>query len=167
MTQRESSSLIETLRARLGPRHQSTMDRGRADIVQVLRDELQIGANDAEAMVRQLIDQGQLRYVTSDERDPAGTSGPLTDEAGRAGSAGVAPPISATVPVAPAVTGAAPVAPIAGGTTTPAPIVPAATDHDVTARAGDQDSGYWDIGGQAAGVVPSETRKGQVEPKGT
>lgn len=174
MTERESGNLIEILRQRFGPRHPGAMDRGRADIVQALRDELQIGAADAEAMVQRLVEQGQLRYVTSDERDPGDTSAPADDRAERAGTGAggvtpVAPPISANVPVAPAVTGAAPVAPVAaGGTTSTAqpPLVPASVDDDDAARAGGQGVGYWDIGGQAAGVVPSATRKGQVEPRG-
>ena len=70
MTEQRGDSAIDVLRSRLGPRHQAGIDEGRADIERVLRDEMNIDRDQAAAMVQRMIDEGTLRYVTSDERDP-------------------------------------------------------------------------------------------------
>ncbi|NTU79556.1 MAG: hypothetical protein HGA45_09160 [Chloroflexales bacterium] len=149
MTEQQSDNLVEILRRQLGPRHQSSMHQGRAEITQVLRDELQVGAAEAESLVRQMIDSGQLRYVTGDE-SPPGAERMIAQPGER-------PDRPLATPVVPVVT---------GGTSSP-PLVPVSAGDPGAVDAGGQGPGYWDIGGQAAGVVPSTTRKGQVEPRGT
>lgn len=187
MTEQRSDSVIDILRSKLGPRHMSGMDEGRADIERILREELRLERGDAETMVSRMIDDGQLRYVTAAERDPEVDREAQHDErsdranqvgAGRAPiadvlGAGVVPPTGgpqegysglSTGSAARAAGAATPVAGAGTGTAAAGPLaVTAATDPTLGAG----QAGYWDIGGLAAGVVPSSTRKGQVEPQGT
>lgn len=173
MTERQSDDVVEILRSRLGVRYQSGVDEGRAAMVRTLRDELGLDADQAEAAVRDLIDGGHLRYVTADERDPE------TRDDGRSRRQDDHPRYStdpADLNVVPATggpqagtsglaTGSAAVAAGAGsGSPAAGPLAVAAAAGGVS---GGEDRGYWDIGAGATGVVPSSTRKGQVEPKGT
>lgn len=181
MTERQHEELIDMLRRRFGARHMAGIDEGRADMVGVLRDELGIGRDEADALLGRLIEAGLVRYVTGDERDPVGDPEVLNDPE-RAPRAGRADPAERPIAVPPAggpqegysgmATGSAAQAaggavPVAGaGTGSPAagPVAIVAADPE---QGGATGPGYWDIGGSGAGVVPSATRKGQVEPRGT
>jgi hypothetical protein len=184
VTERQSDDVVEILRRRLGARYQSGIDEGRAAMARALRDELSLGADEADALVRGLIDAGQIRYVTSDERDPMVDPGsrdverpdqgerssardPLETGAGlnpipaqggpQEGYSGLK--AGAALPVSGAGTGS----PAAG----PLAVAAATGDDRVGDPTGAKGPGYWDIGAGTTGVVPSATRKGQVEPKGT
>lgn len=179
MTEQRGDSVIEALRSRLGSRYPGDMEQGRAEIVRVLRDELQLGADEAEALVRRMIDDGRLRYVTATERDPLIDPATLDgDPTGRAEYTGEGDPYQrpGDTVVAPLLGGvqdtagaprvvAAPA--VSSSTTTPPPVFVG----DVAASGAELDAGngpgYWEIGGGATGVVPSGSRKGQVEPRGT
>lgn len=180
--EQRSDSVVDILQRRLGTRHHSGMESGRKDIERVLMDELSMEHDQAHEMVSRMIDSGQIRYVTGDERDIEVDRDAQLDEhtdrayqvgADRRGMAddvvtpGMIPPATAAgtagmntgtgmppVPIAP---------PPSGGSPAVAPLFPAAGDADM---AGDR-MGYWDICGDKAGVVPSRSRKGQVEPRGT
>lgn len=188
MTEQRGDSVIDILRSRLGPRHMSGIDEGRADIERVLRDELNMDGEQAQTMVQRMIDDGTLRYVTAAERDPevdvAAQDDERSDRANQVGDrnpgaiddrlgASIVPPTGgpqegysglSTGSAALAAGAAMPVAGAGTGSAAAAPLAVAATDPALGAHGG---AGYWDIGGGATGVVPSTTRKGQVEPKGT
>ncbi|HMQ31325.1 MAG TPA: hypothetical protein PKD53_11385 [Chloroflexaceae bacterium] len=183
MTERQHEELIEILRRRLGSRHMAGIDEGRADIVGVLRDELSIERDEADALLGRLMDAGLVRYVTSDERDPVGNPEVIhdperperTDPAERPIAV---PPVGgpqegysglSTGSSARAAGAAIPVAGAGTGSPAAGPVAVVAADPTTAGEAAAQGTGpgYWDIGGSGAGIVPSSTRKGQVEPRGT
>jgi hypothetical protein len=189
-------NLVERLRERFGPQYAASLEGGRSEINRAVADELGIGNDEADQTVSRLIDAGMIRYVTADEADPVvdveaqdderpddrgvgrsdayidrgdslrinaipGQGGPAGGTAGHMGGP-VAPPAvgagaTAHVPVAASGTGSAAPAPLAGA------IVPGADAANVGAGHG---VGYWEFLGERSGVVPSRSRKGQVEPKG-
>jgi AraC-like DNA-binding protein len=182
MTEHESHDLCEMLRGHLGVRFQGTLEEGRDEIIRLIASDLGVSRDEAQAIFKRELDAGRIRYITADERDHEaariaadehgdhGRHSDLDDHArnltinaipGQGGvSAGTAG-LSAGA--------AAPV--ITGGTSTPAipPIMPAGAAHPID-DATDTDyfeGGYWDLCGDRAGVVPSRSRKGQVEPRGT
>lgn len=183
----ESRDVVGVLRDRLGVRYQASIDDGRAEIVRVLADELKIGRDEADSMTSQLIDSGRIRYVTGVERDVEYDTEAHQDERGdadnRRGAAGVvAPDLTDRTDIlqANAIPGgggpqttasglhAGAAAPVAAGSSGAAPgALPLAAGVDIGAGAEEQQRrGFWDFGAGAAGVVPSTTRKGQVEPRG-
>ncbi len=184
MTERQSDDLVEILRRRLGVRYPSGIDEGRAAMARALRDELSLGADEADALLRGLIDAGQIRYVTGDERDPMLDPGARDDERpDQQGHTSTRDPLETGVGLNPIpaqggpqeglsglkagaalpVSGAGTGSPAAGPLAVAAATGDAMTDEPTGARG----PGYWDIGAGTSGVVPSTTRKGQVEPKGT
>ena len=179
MIERQQDDVVEALRRRLGNRHQAGLDEGRADLVQALRDELSLSADEAEVTLRRLIHEGRVRYVPAHERDVEHDATAQHDEyldrdqrtrddnpATTGAGLGLAvPPTGGPQQGYSGVTGtAAPVAAAGTGSAAAGPLAVAAADSDLVEGQG---PGYWDIGGQATGVVPSTTRKGQVEPRGT
>lgn len=170
MSELQGRDPVDILRSRLGVRYSSGLDDGRSEIVRVLSDELGLNRSEAEATLRNLMDTGHIRYITARESDTARAVG-----AGRSddldassddlrvnaipGGGGPASAVSGLSAGA-----AAPV--VVGGNTTPPPIpvetgVPLGMEDNFDPRLG-----YWDFGG-GGGVVPSRSRKGQVEPTGT
>lgn len=183
MTERQHEELIEILRRRLGSRHMAGIDEGRADIVGVLRDELSIGGDEADAMLGRLMDAGLVRYVTGDERDPVGAPEVIddperprqTDRVDPAERPLAVPPVGgpqegysglSTGSSARAAGAAIPIAGAGTGSPAAGPLAVVAADPTTSGEASATGHGYWDIGGSGAGVVPSSTRKGQVEPRG-
>lgn len=184
MTERQghATGVAEMLRDRLGATYRADIDRGKDEIVRVIADGLGVGRDEAAAILRRELDAGRIRYVVGHEADPvegraaqhdersdrAGgrEAGDFTDRADNlrinampgtggpgAGTSGITP--NAVAPL------------VAGGTTTPS-AAPLAAGADIGASAEDlQRGGYWEFLGDRAGVVPSSTRKGQVEPRGT
>jgi hypothetical protein len=177
-------SAVDILQRRLGTRYRSGIDDGRAAIMRVLSEELSIGRDQADEQVSRMIESGQLRYVPAVEHDievdrdtqhdehtdrstevgggsqtTRGTLGP--DETPLAGT-----PIAGSGGVVMSILGV-PAAAVGTGGSGAAAAMPLPTadmdDTDDTWRHG----GYWDISSETAGVVPSRSRKGQVEPKGT
>lgn len=175
MTERHDDSAVEALRSRLGTRHQSGIDAGKADMARVLREELNIGADEADDLLRQMIEAGTVRYVTGSERDPEVRDGDGAEHTGmRAEDSAAARGDALGLNVVPPTGGPqAGYSGMATGTATPAVAVgtgsPAAGAMAMAATDGAMaEGGYWEIGaGGATGVVPSSTRKGQVEPRGT
>jgi hypothetical protein len=194
VTEREITDVVEILRARLGVRYVAGLDAGRREINRVVADELRLSGTDADVLVSRLIDAGMIRYVTRDEVDPVGDPEAQDDERSdeasrrsddyidRSGSlranaiAGQGGPSAGTSgqmggPVAPpaaAGLGPVPVAAVGTGSAVPAPLAAAAMPApDADGVRGHYDMGYWEFVGERAGVVPSSTRKGQVEPRGT
>jgi hypothetical protein len=178
----ESHDLVETLAARLGNRHYSSIDGGRADIVGVITDEMKVSREEADAMTQRLIDAGRIRYVTGDEQDVEHDVEAQRDEYSDAANrrdagyvdpsaaiAGTADP-GATVgtgltgaAIPPAVAAAPTVA--TGNAPAPAAVPLAMTDANLAGSNDMGRGGYWDLA-EARGVVPSDSRKGQVEPAG-
>jgi hypothetical protein len=181
VTERQGLELIEILRNRLGLQYHAGIDEGRREIVRVLTEETQMNRDEADATVTRLIDSGMMRYITGAERDMDQSIAPLDRDSGHGERTdrsrvdemadnltvnavpGAGGPQAATTGM---VAGApAPIA--AGGLTTP-PAIPVAAGDAPVANAEDlQRGGYWEFNGEGAGVIPSPTRKGQVEPRGT
>jgi hypothetical protein len=183
VTERQSNDLIEMLRDRLGMQYHAGVDEGRREIARVLADATQMGHDEADAAVSRMIDSGMIRYVTGAERDVDRSVAPGEDAAfGRdrtdrtrgglderaddlsinaiPGTGGPQAATSGMLAGAPA--------PIAAGGLGAPPATPLAAGDGITASAEDlQRGGYWEFTGDKAGVVPSSTRKGQVEPRGT
>jgi len=187
---------VEVLRSRLGVRYQAGIDEGRGEIARVLADELNIGRDEAERMTRQLIESGEIRYVTDVERD-VDPNIPPTDETQSNvrhrsdddrdhSAAGIADPAllnrtssrDDTLNENVVVGGGGPQTTAAGINTPAAGPVAAGSSGalpgtlPINVGPGSADGmadggGYWDFGSGAAGVRPSPTRKGQVEPLGT
>lgn len=181
MTEHESRDLVEALSARFGPRHYSSIDDGRADLVGAIADELHVGRDEADMMFQRMVDSDRIRYVTGTERDVEhdveAQDDEHSDRLNRMRAEGLTdrtdnlqvnaipgqggPNAATSGLTGPAV---APVA-VAPGSSTPA-ATPLAAGVPLDASAEDlQRGGYWDLSG-AKGVRPSETRKGQVEPAG-
>ncbi len=184
----EGRDVVDVLRERLGVRYQASIDDGRGEIARVLAGELNIGRDEADSMVSQLIDSGRIRYVTGVERDVEYDVTAQRDEHSdvdsRRGAPGLVAPDLAdrsdnlSVNAIPGQGGpqttasglhAGAAAPIAAGSSGAIPgTLPLAAGLAANADADDpQRAGYWDFGSGAAGVRPSTTRKGQVEPLGT
>ena len=165
-----SDSVVDILRRRLGTRHQSGLEEGREDIVRVLRDELSMEHDQAEGLVSRLIDAGQIRYVTAAEHDAELDPDVQYDEhTDRAYQDDVVPP-AVVPPVGMAGmntgTGMPPMPIVAPPPSTGSPAAVPMMHPALDTDAADGRMGYWDICGDKAGVVPSRSRKGQVEPKG-
>jgi hypothetical protein len=181
VTEHESRDLVEALSARLGNRHYSSIDDGRADIVSAVADEMHVSRDEADGITQRLIDSGRIRYVTGTERDVEhdveAQDDEHSDRANRMRAEGMTdrsdtlranaiPGQGGPDAVSSGLTGAA-VAPVAvaPGSSTPA-AAPLAAGVPLAASADElQRGGYWDLSG-AKGVVPSDARKGQVEPAG-
>lgn len=179
MTERQSDAVdvVEILRDRLGVTYHASIDGGRGEIVGVIADELNVGRDEAEEILRMQMEAGRIRYVVGSEVDPVGNP-EVQDDRARRGDEGVTDrsdnlrvnaipgqggPDAATS----GLTAGAAAPLVAGGTTSPA-AAPLAAGVDIGGSAEDlQRGGYWEFAGDRAGVVPSSTRKGQVEPKGT
>lgn len=184
MTERQNSAMdvVEILRDRLGVTYRADIDGGRDKIVRVIADGLRVNRDEAAAVLRQQMDAGRIRYVLGTEADPvedrAAQHDERSDQANRRADDGFtdrsdnlrANALPGVVGPAGGTSGlmGSPVAPlVAGGTTTP-PATPLAAGVPLDASADDlQRGGYWEFLGDRAGVVPSSTRKGQVEPRGT
>lgn len=184
MTERKHTEVIEALRSRLGFQYESSMEDGRHEIERVVADEMNVSSDEAKGIVSELIDGGMIRYVTGAERDVEydveAQRDEYTDEQNREARErekiddrrdnlavnaipGQGGPSAATSGLAAGA--AAPVA--AAGATAPAAL-PLAAGVDIGKNAAElQDAGYWEFTADRAGVVPSSTRKGQVEPRGT
>lgn len=181
MTERENSSVVEVLRDRLGIRYRSSIKDGRKTIVKVISDEMNVSRDEADAITTELIDSGKIRYVLGteedreydvaaqhDERSDAGLVEPdLTDSSDNLRANAIPGQGGPQTTAAGLHAGA--VAPVAAGSGSAIPgALPLAAGLPVGEGADDQQRlGYWDFGSDAAGVVPSSTRKGQVEPRGT
>lgn len=177
------------LRDRLGVRYRSSIDDGRTEIARVLSDELNISRDEAHDMVRRLVDSGQLRYVTDVEHDvdynveargePTSRDNGLGNDVTLDGSGpsnrgdtlrtnaipGGGGPQEASLGLS---AGAA--APLAVGTSSGGggAVNPVVAGADPGRLSDDRnDSGYWDFDSERSTVVPSTSRKGQVEPSGT
>lgn len=180
MTERAPRDVIEILKERLGVRYRSDIDSGRNEMMRVVREALNVSSEESERIIRQLIDNGQIRYVTGDERDVEHDVEAQHDEHSdrqRRGEAegfsdrsdnlrvNAIPGAGGPQEAASGITGPATAPVVAGGSTTPA-IIPAVVDPGLTETAGTrQGGGYWDFGSETVGVVPSDSRKGQVEPR--
>ena len=181
MGKHQEHDVVEILRDRLGMHYRSSMDSGRDEIVRVIAAELNVGRDEAEQIMRQQLDAGRIRYITRAEQDVdddvAAQDDGRTDRANRMDTnditdrsrnlavnaiPGGGGPSAATSGLT---AGAA--APIAAGGTTMSGAVPLAAGAPIGESADDLQGGYWDFAGDKAGVKPSSTRKGQVEPKGT
>lgn len=182
MTERQGRDLLGALRERLGVRYRARLDDGRAELVRVAGDALGVGRDEAGRAVGELIDSGRIRYVVGTEQDVEhdvaaqgdersdtveGRDDGATDRSdnltinaipgrGNDRSGGVSGITSgATAPL------------VQGGFVAPG-ATPLAAGVDIGDNAAERQAmGYWDLGEGAAGVVPSSTRKGQVEPRGT
>lgn len=182
----EGRDVVDVLRAHFGPRYQASIDGGRDEIARVLADQLNVDGGEADALTSELIDSGRIRYVTAVERDPDYDREAQHDERSDAGNhdggLGIMTPDltdgsdsrranAISGQGGPSATAAgmhggmvAPVA--AAGTGNPLPgTLPLAASENSLGGADDR-VGYWEFGG-GSGVVPSTTRKGQVEPSGT
>jgi hypothetical protein len=181
VTEHESRDLVEALSARFGPRHYSTIDDGRKDLVDAIADELHVNHDEADMMFQRMLDSDRIRYVTGTERDiehdVEAQDDEHSDRANRMRDEGLTdrsdnlrvnaiPGQGGPDATTSGLTGAAvgPVA-VAPGSSTPA-AAPLAAGVPLDASAEElQRGGYWDLSG-AKGIRPSETRKGQVEPAG-
>lgn len=183
----EGRGAVDALRARLGVHYRASVDDGRAEIARALADELNIDRDQADAMVGRLIDSGQIRYISGIEADRGDTGATRYEQRSDADSSTGAPGLAepdatdrrdllrsnaiphegappqrhvsgitapATAPLVAGGFGAPGATPLAAGV----PIGESAEER--------QRMGYWEFGG-GAGVAPSSTRKGQVEPRGT
>jgi hypothetical protein len=184
VTERQNSAtdVVEILRDRLGATYRADIDGGRDEIVRVIADGLSVDRDEAATILHQQMEAGRIRYVVGTETDPvedrAAQHDERSDQANRRDDDGItdrrdtlrASALPGAVGPAGGTSGlmGSPVAPlVAGGTTTP-PATPLAADAPLAASADDlQRGGYWEFLGDRAGVVPSSTRKGQVEPRGT
>lgn len=184
MTDRQHVEVIEALRTRLGFQYEAGMDEGRHEIEKVVADEMSIGRDEAKSVVDELVQTGRIRYVTGVERDVEhdveAQHDEYSDEQNRElrergqiddrrdnlkvnAIPGQGGPSASTSGLAAGA--AAPVA--AAGATAPAAL-PLAAGVDIDKNAAEQqNNGYWEFAADRAGVVPSGTRKGQVEPRGT
>jgi hypothetical protein len=186
VTERQHNDVVDVLRSRLGVRYLSSLDDGRNEIIRVVSDELKVDRDEAEAMVRQLIDHGHIRYVPRTERDVeydvTAQRDEYTERDTRRRDADLADPDltgrsdelrANPIPIgggpqtiSSGLTGVVVAPPMGGGSTTP-PVAPVLTGMPTTGSADDLEGGYWDFASDATGVVPSQSRKGQVEPRGT
>jgi hypothetical protein len=186
MPEHQSHDVVDILRERLGARYHSGMEAGRDEIIRTIGSEMQVSGDEAQAIFQNQLDAGRIRYVPAVERDndnnrlgpgdsyvDQGAHDRHTDLDAQARHLTInAIPGQGGVSAGTAGLSAGAAAPVAaGGSTTPAPIpamMPAAAEHPI--EDGDiyeGEGGYWDFRGDRAGVVPSSTRKGQVEPSGT
>lgn len=181
----ESRDVVDVLRRNLGSRYRASIDDGRAEIARVLASELNMSSGDADTMTSELIESGRIRYVTAVEHDVDYDVEAQRDERSdldsRRGGLGLTDPDLSDAsdnPRANAVAGqggpqttaaglhAGAAAPVAAGSSSALPgTLPIAATDETLGGAGDR-GGYWEFGG-GVGVVPSTTRKGQVEPRGT
>jgi hypothetical protein len=181
MTERQGGDPVESLRARLGVQYRARLDEGRAELARVLGDELGLGRDDAERAVRELIDAGRIRYVTGVEEDVTHDMAAQHDEHSDANArddGATERSDNLTINAIPGrgndrsggVSGltAPSTSPLVQGGIVAPGATPLAAGVDIGDNAAErQQMGYWDLGGGAGGVVPSSTRKGQVEPRGT
>lgn len=181
MTEHESLDLVDALRTRFGPRHYTTLDKGRDDIIGAIADEMNVSRDEAATITERLIESGRIRYVIGTERDVEhdveAQDDERSDRANRLRDEGLTdrsenlqanaiPGQGGPDAVSSGLTGSAvgPVA-FAPGSSTPG-ATPAAAGVPLTESAEElQRGGYWDLS-DAKGVVPSGARKGQVEPAG-
>lgn len=178
MSERQRINVIDQLRARFGYHYPSAMEEGRAELVRAISDEVDCSSDEADTLFQYMIDAGEIRYVPAVERDPVGNpavapadrrdpevDSPAEDLRVNAIAGQGGPPGGTS-----GMTGAHAAPGLAAGGTTTSPAMPvgaglAASTAESTG--GRPESGYWDLGSGAVGVVPSSTRKGQVEPRGT
>ncbi|GAB4430011.1 MAG: hypothetical protein OHK0015_14630 [Chloroflexi bacterium OHK40] len=176
MTEQQSRDIVDILSERLGVHYYASIDDGRARIVETIAEELRLDRARAEETLERLLEAGRIRYVTGTERDVVRDVAPRDgdhsdhreDATNRSDSLvvnaipGAGGPQQGTSGLS-----AGAVAPVAaGGTSSNAPGAPLAAaiplDHSAEEA---QRAGYWDFS-EARGVVPSDSRKGQVEPAG-
>jgi hypothetical protein len=174
--------VCDMLRGHLGVRYQGTLEDGRKEIIRLIASDMGVSHEEAEVIFRRELDAGRIRYITAEERDVEAnriasdpdyaTRGRHTDLDAQARNLTInAIPGQGGVSTGTAGLSAGAAAPvIAGANTTPVPpIMPAAAARPINdvSDADYFEGGYWDLCGDRAGVVPSRSRKGQVEPLGT
>lgn len=178
MSERQRTGVIEPLCERFGYHYQSPMEEGRAELIRAISEELSYSRDEADTLLQYMIDAGEIRYVPAIERDPVGN--PAVAPVDRRDTATDSPAEDLRINAIPGqggppggtsgMTGSSAAPPlVAGGTTTSAamPVGSGLAATPAGALGARPASGYWDLGTGAIGVVPSSTRKGQVEPRGT
>lgn len=177
MTEHNQHDVVEVLRERLGVRYAGSMESGRGEILRLIGSELGVGRDEAEQILQQQIDAGRIRYVTRAEHDSDdnrvaprdGRSDYESDHGDRSrdplvnaipGQGGIAAAASG-------LTGGAAAPGIVMGGTSNTPAVPLDPRLSIQEAADGVQGDYWEFLGDRTGVVPSSTRKGQVEPAGT